>query len=49
MHFLGRPVMRRALFRPLTEQTFLADLDLDGSIDTFDLLHVRRNDGHATL
>jgi hypothetical protein len=40
---------RRALFRPLSDQTFLADIDLDGSVDSFDLLHVRRNDGDTVL
>jgi hypothetical protein len=40
---------RRALFRAVGDQTFLADLDADGSIDSVDLVHVRLNDGHEVL
>lgn len=36
-------LIRRALFRPVTGENFLADLDLDGTVDAFDLLHARKN------
>jgi hypothetical protein len=40
---------RRSLFRQVGDQTFLADLDADGSIDSMDLVQVRRNDGNGIL
>jgi len=36
---------RRALYRPIGDQTFLADLDPDGLIDAMDLLVIRRKLG----
>jgi regulation of enolase protein 1 (concanavalin A-like superfamily) len=42
-------MVRRSLFRPAGAESFLADLDADGSIDSVDLVHARRNDGHGIL